>query len=58
MFYDLFSTGLSTRNAVIDITGVDGGAYDVFVFAVEGNGTYSMATVKPQFVIVDPSNGN
>ena len=53
MLYDLAP---STRNAVVNITGVDSGAHDVFVYAVEGNGMYSLATVEPQSITVDSSD--
>ena len=57
VLYDLAPGIPNTRNAVVNVTGVDSGAYDVFVYAVRGNGTYSLATVEPKSIIVDSSNG-
>ena len=58
IFYDLVPTRLGTGNTVlVNITGVDGGTYDVFIYAVEGNGTYTLVTGEPQVIVVDSSNG-
>ena len=57
VLYKLTPRRLGKGYALVNITGVDSGTYDVFVYAVEGNGTYSPATVEPQFVLVDSSNG-
>ena len=50
IIYDLISR--SGNKIVTDITGVDRGNHEVFVFDVERNGTYSSATVKPVMVNV------
>lgn len=59
VLYDLAPRRFGAGNIVVTIVGVDSGAYDVFVYAVEleGNRTYLPATVEPHSVIVDSSNG-
>ena len=57
VLYNLAPRIPNTRTAVVNVTGVDSGAYDVFIYAVKGNGTYILATVEPQSIIVDSSNG-
>jgi hypothetical protein len=59
VLYKLAPRRLGAGNTVVTIIGVDSGSYDMFVYAVEleGKRTHLPATVKPQSIIVDSSNG-
>ena len=52
--YDL----ISRKDMLVTDIHVGNGSYEVFAFDVEGNGTYSSATVKPIVVDVMPSDSD